>query len=428
MNVRSYTLKQVDSYFASKQDTIHQLPIPKIDLTEVEDIIPRMTQVKLPEWGQLCGVDGHFLVPEYLAGDGSWEKVDWIHTCFWFMNGLAEREFEQQNGPIHSFSYKLKGWDSRIWDHAWGNRIALFLREWAAHEKNLPADELFGELPEPNIILTHDVDAVSKTLAIRFKQTAFHIFNCLRNLKELRLKKSGKSLVKAIRFLIAFDDYWQFEKIIRFEEKHGIKSHFNFFAGDVSFLRSLKKKLFDPGYNITRPKLKSVIRKLHSKGCTIGLHQAFDSWQCENSIKVEKEKLESVLGGKVTSCRQHWLRFSWLKTWEAQAKAGFEWDTTLGFNDRPGFRNGFALKFKPWDYDLNCEMKLDASTNVLMDSQFYDYYDYTGEERKSEIKRWIDEVKFVHGSVTLIWHQRSLSKDYKWHQINSVLSDIRNLV
>ena len=43
---------------------------------------------------------------------------------------------------------------------------ALFLRAWAAHEQNSCPEDLFGLKPKANIFITHDVDAIKKTIPI----------------------------------------------------------------------------------------------------------------------------------------------------------------------------------------------------------------------------------------------------------------------
>jgi len=130
----------------------------------------------------------------------------------------------------------------------------------------------------------------------------------------------------------------------------------------------------------------------------------------------EKARLEKALEEPVKSCRQHWLRFSWSKTWKKQETAGFKLDTTLGFNDRPGFRNGLASSFQPWDIEHHKPLKISAAPMILMDSHLYDYKNLGGHERKVEIESWINEIYNVHGTATIIWHQRTMSQDYGWYK------------
>ncbi len=49
------------------------------------------------------------------------------------------------------------------------NRIALFLRRWAAREQGMSEEDLFDSLPKAEIILTHDVDAIAKNLSNPFQ-------------------------------------------------------------------------------------------------------------------------------------------------------------------------------------------------------------------------------------------------------------------
>ena len=150
---------------------------------------------------------------------------------------------------------------------------------------------------------------------------------------------------------------------------------------------------------------------MRERGWEIGLHQSSDAWHSAELMSVQKSKLESALGGPVQSCRQHGLRFSFADTWKAPAAAGFRRDTTLGFNDRSGFRNGAALAFHPWNSASEQAMSLEAWPTILMDSHLYDY---AGDEkrRRSEISRWLDEVFAVGGQASVQWHPRVMSPDY----------------
>lgn len=84
------------------------------------------------------------------------------------------------------------------------------------------------------------------------------------------------------------------------------------------------------------------------------------------------------------------------------------------FNDRPGFRNAFALAWHPWEAEQGKPFELIALPTVMMDSHFYDYQVMTPEERSKQIKRWINECFLVAGQVAVLWHPHTLTNDYGW--------------
>lgn len=198
------------------------------------------------------------------------------------------------------------------------------------------------------------------------------------------------------------------------ESAYGLRSLIHIYGGRGGWRRTPIQMLIDPAYNLSKSTLTKRLREISKKGWQIGLHPSFNTWM--DAAKTEKERLnvEAALNISVTQCRQHWLRFSWQKTWKAQQTGGLFSDTTLGFNDRPGFRNGTALSFHPWDFNTNAPMKLKAIPLVLMDSHLFDYVQFTEADRAAEVKRWIDEIQMVHGTASLLWHPHTLGKDYGW--------------
>ncbi|HBB35143.1 MAG TPA: hypothetical protein DDZ80_22940 [Cyanobacteria bacterium UBA8803] len=414
---RLYAVAVLARYWPGREEEILKLPIPQAQSLKSEPLPPQLEAVELPDWSEEVGVGGKLLVPMYLILEGkepTWRRTDWLSVIFWYLNGSAEQAFEQLHGPIHSYSLRLKGWDSRLWERAWVNRIALFLRRWAAKEQSVREELLLGNLPEPEIILTHDVDAIAKTVAIRFKQAAFYSFNAVRQLLQGRLYPALNHLTGAVKFLVSQDDYWCFDEIAALEEKYGVRSHFNVYGGLGGWQRTPKELLIDPAYNPDDPRLKQQLQQLHSSGWTIGLHQSCNAWADPQLMQWERQRLEGVLGASVTSCRQHWLYFSWERTWKAQQEAGFLLDSTLGFNDRPSFRTGAALQYHPWYVDSQEPMNLEVLPMVLMDSHLYYYADLTDNQRQQQMSYWLDEIRAVRGTASVIWHQRVMSEDYGW--------------
>jgi len=414
---KPYLAAQLRRYWPRAEEAVLHLGIPAAPADEPEPLPPRLAIVALPEWAGDLGVDGGLLVPRQFVIPGPeeiWHRVDWWAATYWYLNGVAERAHEQAHGPVHSYSFRLKGWDARLWERAWVNRIALFLRRWAARERQQEEEKLFGPLPTAEVVLTHDVDAVRKTFAIRCKQSVFLALRALSSLVRGQPVQAGARLGRAAGFFFGPGSYWNFDRVAEREHARGLRGHFNFYAGGGGWARAPSGLLFDPGYDVAEARLAAQIRDLHARGWTIGLHQSFNAWSDPAAMRLEKERLEESLGAAVTSCRQHWLRFGWERTWRAQQEAGILLDTTLGFNDRPGFRNGAALEFHPWDPEAGGPLRLAALPMVLMDSHLYDYAELSEDARLREMRRWIDETSVVGGQMCVIWHQHALADDYGW--------------
>lgn|GEM_PF-702761 len=404
-------------YWRCNSELIAGLPIPNSAEDDREALPPPVQMIDLPPWACDCAADGGLLVPSrFIAADSGseWERTDWFGVIRWYLQGMAERSFEAARGSIHSYSLRLRGWDARLWERAWVNRIALFLRRWAAVLANEDERRLFGGLPEPEVLLTHDVDAIQKTAAIRIKQSAFRCFNTLSCLALGKLRDAFNEMRAACRFFISPASYWRFEEIMRIEESAAVKSMFLFYGGNGGWRRSPVDLLMDPAYNVDERILTDRLRRLVMRGWTIGLHPSFRAWDKPEAIAGERNRLESALQAEVKTCRQHWLRFSWDRTWAAQEKAGMERDFTLGFNDRPGFRNGAALGFQPLQDGRKSPLSITAFPMVLMDSHLYDYRQLNEGERKAEIRRWVNEIRAVRGVGSVVWHQHVFSEDYGW--------------
>ena len=159
--------------------------------------------------------------------------------------------------------------------------------------------------------------------------------------------------------------------------------------------------------------LNGFLCDLLSGGWELGLHPSALTWKQSPEIIEQRQKLEAITSKPVTKVRQHWLRFSWEKTWPAQEAAGLRLDSTLGFNDRPGFRNSAALRMKVCS-NLNSESGLESVPMFLMDSHLYDYSNLSSQDRKDTMRRWLGELKHVGGEGSIIWHTQVLGKDYDW--------------
>jgi len=381
-------------------------------------------RVPLPDWAVDIGVGAPAVLlvdavtcraPSGDAEMAPWQRCDWAAAAWLHLTGAHERASEAHRGPAHSYSFAIDGFEPALHDHAWVNRIFLFLRRLLAREADGAETMTMGALPAARLILTHDVDAVRLTPEIRLKQGGMQVLNAARELTRRRAADASARMIGAARFALARPDWWTFEEVRRLEERHGVRSTLNFYGGPPGWRRGPRLPLIlDPGYDIASPRLRAELQRFRDGGWTIGLHGSWRSWADDDRLTAERSRIREAADAPIEHTRQHWLRFSWESTWRAQERAGLTTDATLGFNDRPGFRNGAALAFHPWDHVADRPMRLTALPMVVMDSHFYDYQLLDEAQRHDAMRRWIDEVRAVGGTATLNWHTHTMAAPYGW--------------
>jgi hypothetical protein len=410
----SHVRQALARYWPANEDALAALPVIERPFPALVGEL-RLILVALPSALQAATVEGCLAVPREACTHPDaprWEDVDWWLAAFLMLEGWHERAWENRRGPIHSYAVRLRAFDSRLWERAWVNRIALFLRQWAASRAEQEANTLLGPLPEPEWLLTHDVDAVDKTWPIRLKQGAFLGANALRLAARARVGSASRRAGAMLRFVLGREDWWSIDSMIEIEQRAGLRSRFHFRSDERR--RNPTRWLFDPAYDVMQPRLQCLLARLRDGGFDVGLHQSFDAWRSATLMRRQRERLEQATHAPVRHCRQHWLRFSWAETWAAQADAGFAEDTTLMFNDRPGLRSAAALRWSPWNAESGRPHALAVLPTVMMDSHLYDYRPLEASERRATMRRWFDEIAAVSGQAALLWHPHTLTRDYGW--------------
>jgi peptidoglycan/xylan/chitin deacetylase (PgdA/CDA1 family) len=238
------------------------------------------------------------------------------------------------------------------------------------------------------VCLTHDVDEIYPPL----KHTLLSTLTCLKRLdfsgfkQQAFWKPHGKEK----------SPYWNFQEIMDLEEKYGARSSFYFLAAD-SDIRRFR-------YNIED--LEGELGRIVDRGWEVGLHGGYYAYNNLEEILREKGRLERVLGRKVTGYRNHYLRFCVPDSWEVLEKAGFEYDTTLGYPDMVGFRNGMCHPFKPFNLNTGAYIDILQIPLAVMDGTLFGSVK-SYDEAWGMAKRLIDTVVDCRGVLTLNWHSNS---------------------
>jgi hypothetical protein len=174
-----------------------------------------------------------------------------------------------------------------------------------------------------------------------------------------------------------------------------------------------KRWFLDPSYDIAKhERLSEKCKELVSNGNRIGIHGSYFSAVNEGLFCKEKEILEDSINCGITKARQHWLNYYECKTPYIHNKAGLKEDSTIGFNDIPGFRAGVASRYNPYDHQNNTSFPLKEIPLLVMDSHLYDYSTDDNLQNLEWLLNSINNVKnFV---ISVDWHQRVISRDYGW--------------
>lgn len=236
------------------------------------------------------------------------------------------------------------------------------------------------------ICLTHDVDNLYPSL--------IHIgLSSLCSVKTFRFRRMKEQLIWKFGKR-QLSPYNNFSQIMEIERQFGAKSTFYFMATDRDILRS-RYRIDELG-----DELKSIVEN----GWEVGLHTGYYSFDNLESIIYEKQRLEQTVGREIVGSRNHYLRFKTPDSWQLLSKAGFKYDTTFGYNDAIGFRNGMCHPFRP--FDLNRERIIDIVEIPLnvMDGALFEAMKLGYDGALAHVKRIIDAVERRNGVITLLWH------------------------
>ena len=196
--------------------------------------------------------------------------------------------------------------------------------------------------------------------------------------------------------------YWNFSQIMDLEEKYGATSSFYFMATDKDILR----------FRYDIEDLNGELGNIADRGWEVGLHGGYYAYNDINEISFEKKRIEEVLGKKVVGYRNHYLRFQYPLTLELLEKAGFLYDTTLGYESVIGFRNGMCHPYHPYNPNKNELMNIIELPMAIMDGALFSM---TSDFDNAWIivKQMIDTVAELHGVLCVNWHSNDFNCPFK---------------
>ncbi len=163
------------------------------------------------------------------------------------------------------------------------------------------------------------------------------------------------------------------------------------------------------------------LKKLLSANREIAVH-GIDAWRDSAKGRDECQDVQKITGTAETGVRMHWLYF------DSQApatleKAGYSYDSTIGYNETIGYRAGTTQVFKHAEVDHLLELPLHIMDTAL----FYpSYMNLPNDRARAAMLPLIENVTRFGGVLTINWHDRSLGPERLWGDAYlALLRDLR---
>ena len=269
--------------------------------------------------------------------------------------------------------------------------------------------------PQFQVVVSHDVDAPSAYAFGRKRSLVRSMaVNLLKRRDPAKAVSAPLIRLKSKHHLHPRDPFNTFDWLMDTSEAAGIRSALYFICGRTN-------PRLDAQYEPEHPAIRHLMRRIHERGHEIGLHPSYDTYAHPERIAREGQRLQRICkqegieqpqwGG-----RMHFLRWQWPTTAYGWEQAGFDYDSTLSYADRPGFRCGTCHAYPMFDPVGDCALRLIQRPLVAMEcsviEQRYLGLGYSSDSL-AKFHMLKERCQAVDGVFNLLWHNNILSECYQ---------------
>jgi hypothetical protein len=327
--------------------------------------------------------------------------VDVLGSCFFMLTRLEERVLETRDDhgrfpAVASVAHGEGFLDLPIVDVYVELLWDALARRWPRLERRRRAYR---------VALTHDVDDPLAVLGRSGPQLARQLGAdvLVRRDPALAARRVGSWLAGSRRGR-RLDPYNTFDFLMDVSERHGLASAFYFMAADG------RAGVEDPPYRLDDPWIEALIGRIHARGHEVGFH-ATDTDRERTVGGFERMRAAARRAGVQQATwggRQHYLRWENPSTWRTWDAAGLDYDATLAYADRIGFRTGTCHEFAVFDLDERRPMRLRERPFQVMDRTLFEYMGLAPDTAHAAVRRIADHCRRHDGVLCMLWHNNAV--------------------
>ena len=222
------------------------------------------------------------------------------------------------------------------------------------------------------------------------------------------------------------DPYFAFEGWARAERELGVRSAFYLYVRTGT-----PRHPRDPVYDLDGHPRWAVLRRLADDGWEFGLHAGIHAADTASGLQQERERLVELLDRPVVGLRHHYWRLDWRSpatTFEQQLNAGFAYDASIAWRDRPGFRAGTSLPYFPAAVDGERPLRLVEIPTSLMDGHLFEYLRLDPAMASAAADELRARIARAGGVINIDWHERTLCDRFSYRGWATVGLDLMHKV
>jgi hypothetical protein len=382
--------------------TEHALPSQPLLRWDLEDdtLRSRVLDRRLPViYGQ------HLDNPSFLKMDGAslFLGLDVFGSAFFMLTRYEEMVRKDRDGWLRFPTSASLAYQERFLMRPIVNEYLEIL--WWAIQHCWP--QLRRKLRASSVFLSHDVDI--PLCARRFswyrtiRSSAADII--VRQDLPLALRRLGARIATG-EYSFKQDVCNTFDWIMASGELLGLKSTFNVLAA-----RDTQQDY--PTIDISHRWFQKLLRTIHQRGHEIGFHPSYTTYCDEHKTRQEWSILKMLcdqlhIDQPVWGGRQHYLRWENPTTWQNWENIGLDYDSTLGFADRVGFRCGVCYEYPVFDLLQRKSLNLHERPLVVMEVSLLDYMQQSLEGAFGILSELNAVCRRFNGTFSLLWHNHML--------------------
>ena len=303
---------------------------------------------------------------------------DIVATIFYMVNCLQEvnpskDSLDQFERYKFSASYQSKF--DKIEDNLVENLIDSFCDKYS----------IKGEKTNSTFFISHDID----TLYGSFFQDGFWA---------MKKMKVGV-ILKLLILELSRKPHWKnIDQIVKINSDYDIRTTFFWLVNKGRGLQGIK----NADYSLKNET--KLLSKVNQSGNTNGLHKS-----C-SGMSIDEEIQRGNL--KTTYNRYHFLNFLPHRDWRRISDSALNFDCSLGFAERYGFRNSYGKAFQPFDTETNKPHNFVEAPLNFMDATFHKYMKVPCQDIANTIIDFYEKNP-KNCDFSLLWHNNYFTS-YKY--------------